>query len=657
MKGKLKMGYRKFSSVSIADVRITDPFWRKYIDVITESSIPYLWNALNDNVPGAAASHAIDNYKIAAGLCEGDYYGPVFQDSDVSKWVEGAALSLFHDRDERLEALVDYTVDVISAAQQPDGYLNSYYTIKEPGRRWTTLREGHELYCAGHLMEAAVAYFKATGKRKLLDTACRYADLICRTFGEGPDKIKGYAGHPEIELALVKLYETTGKTQYLETAKYFIDQRGQEPNYFDMETSRYKGEYFNPNLLDFGLQYGQAHRPVREQSEAVGHAVRAMYLYTGMADIAMRYDDEELLKALKRIWQSVTKEKMYITGAIGSTEFGESFSGPYDLPNDRAYAETCASIGLMMFANRMLEMELDAQYADVMELALYNVVLGSMALDGKAFFYVNPLEVYPEKCVRRDCQHVLPERQKWFSCSCCPPNAIRTVLSVGNYAYSVSEDAFNIHLFIGADASVKIKGKQVEMHAESGYPLDGHVRYMVKLDSPIDFSINIRIPQWSKNTKISVNGEPCEVEKAQKGYLAIKRCFRNGDVIDAELDMNTAVYRASEKVRENAGKVAVRRGPFVYCAESTDNGENLYLVRIDARAQMKAEYDAALLNGITKICAKGSRMKYNDNKGGMLYYTDHEIVETPLDIVLIPYYAWANRGSNEMRVWIEEKNR
>lgn len=453
----------------------------------------------------------------------------------------------------------------------------------------------------------------------------------------------------------MKLYEVTGIEEYLNTAKFFIDRRGEEPYYFDIEAEKRGYTYIYSDMQKFGRQYAQSHLPVRDQSEAVGHAVRAMYLYSGMADVAMHNGDRALCDALKRIWNSVVKQKMYITGAIGSSEFGEAFSTPYDLPNDRAYAETCASIGLMMFANRMLEMELKGEYADIMELALFNVVLGSMNLDGKGFFYVNPLEVYPELCARRDSRHVLPERQKWFACSCCPPNAIRTVMSVGSYAYSSSEDSLNIHLFVGSDVIADIKGSCIKIKADSEYVNRGYIRYELHMDAPTEFSLNIRIPGWSRNTSVVVNGQPCDLGRVNNGYLQIHRCFKNNDVVELNVDMKPQVYRSRTDIRSNAGKIAVKRGPFVYCMESVDNGSNLQMLKIDPKKEMEACYSPDILGGVVTIRAKGSRRKMDPCVGDDPYFTGAAFAEEDVDILMIPYYAWANRGINEMRVWVEEK--
>ncbi|MBE3115482.1 MAG: glycoside hydrolase family 127 protein, partial [Actinobacteria bacterium] len=381
------------SPVSYKRVKINDRFWGKYIDLIKNVVIPYQWDVLNNCVNDTEPSHAIKNFKIAAGLSQGEFYGYVFQDSDVAKWLEAAGFILAINQDPELEGKADEIIDIIAKAQQDDGYLNTYFTIKEPDKRWTNIRDCHELYCAGHMIEAAVSYFEATGKRKLLDVVCRFADYIEAVFGVEPGKKRGYPGHPEIELALVKLYKITDKEKYLALAKYFIDERGKDPNYFNKEAEA-KGEKADKIWGRLGLRYYQAHIPVRSQTTAEGHSVRAVYLYSGMADVAIETGDQTLIKACKKLWRNIVSKRMYITGGIGSTSCGESFTFDYDLPNDTIYAETCASIGLVFFAHRMLRMDVNNTYSDIIEKALYNSVISGISLDGKKFFYVNPLEVW-----------------------------------------------------------------------------------------------------------------------------------------------------------------------------------------------------------------------------------------------------------------------
>ena len=496
------MNKEQFSSpLSLRQVQVTDSFWKKEMELVRTEVIPYQWAALNDQVEGAAPSFCMHNFKAAGKLNQekrelGDsfeepvytfrgfealpedpkhlddkFYGFVFQDSDFYKWIEAVGYSLTQHPDPQLESIADGAIDIVCAAQQEDGYLDTYYILNGKDRIFTNLRDHHELYCLGHLLEGAVAYYQATGKDKLLKAASRYADYVADYFGPEDGKCKGYPGHEIAEMALVRLYETTQDPKYLKLAKYFIDERGTQPYYFDKEHPEEVKK--NPNGLRYS--YNQAHLPVREQDEAVGHAVRAVYLYSGMADIARLTEDDSLFDACRTLWDNMVQKKLYITGGIGGTHMGEAFSFNYDLPNDTAYAETCASIGLVFFARRMLEICPDVQYADVMEQALYNTVLSGMALDGKSFFYVNPLEVLPEACHKDERKfHVKPVRQKWFGCACCPPNLARTLSSVSSYAFTEKDDTLFVHLYIGSDIKKTVNGKEVSIHMTSNFPWDVH---------------------------------------------------------------------------------------------------------------------------------------------------------------------------------------
>lgn len=430
------------------NVKINDAFWSGIIETVRKSVIPYQYLALQDKIEGAEKSYCIENFKKAAAVCEkikkggrpevypvdkwhydesnsdkNAFHGWVFQDSDVYKWIEAVGYALMHHPDSDLENKTKDFIELICSAQLENGYLDTLYIINDRSKIFTNLKDHHELYCFGHLTLGAISFYRATGDRKLFDAACRFADLICDTFGK--DKIEGYPGHEIAETALIRLYEETGLEKYLETAKFFIDRRGEKPYYFDKERG------MNTSGEDY--RYNQAHIPVREQKEAVGHAVRGVYLYSAMADAAKIYGDNELLSACKSIWKNIAERKMYITGGIGATVHGEAFSFDYDLPNDLAYAETCASIGLVSFAREMSEIEIHSEYADIAERALYNTVLSGMAPDGKSFFYVNPLEVLPEAS-KSDTRksHIKPVRQKWFGCACCPPNLARLFSSLEN---------------------------------------------------------------------------------------------------------------------------------------------------------------------------------------------------------------------------------
>lgn len=643
-------------AVSHKKVNINDEFWSKYIDLIRDVVIPYQWDALNDRIPDAEPSHAIENFRIAAGEAEGEFFGMVFQDSDVAKWLEAVGYSLAAHPDPELEKIADETIDIIVKAQQADGYLNTYFTIKEPDKRWANLQECHELYCAGHMIEAAVAYYEATGKRKLLDAMCRFADYIDSVFGSEPEKLKGYPGHEEIELALVKLYRATGEERYLKLSKFFIDERGKEPYYFDIEREKRKKVHHWPFFRRFDRKYAQTHLPVREQTTVEGHAVRAVYLYSGMADVAIETGDETLINACKKLWDNATSRRMYITGGIGSSAHGEAFTFDYDLPNDTAYTETCAAIGLVFWAQRMLRLGPDSKYADVMERALYNGVLSGISLDGKRFFYVNPLEVWPESCEKRnDKKHVKITRQKWFGCACCPPNLARLLASLGGYIYSVIDKIIYTHLYIGGEGEVELDNGKIKITQETQYPWDEKVYMRILTDQEKEFTLGLRIPDWCRNAKISINGEVVDAEnKLVNGYAMINRVWKDGDCVELILPMPVLRIKTNPLVRENVGKVAIQHGPIVYCLEEADNGPNLHEITLPEEAELKVEFDKDLLDGVCIITAEAERISHT-TWGDELYRADICIQSNPARVKFIPYYAWANREPGEMTVWVREK--
>ncbi|MCR2803748.1 glycoside hydrolase family 127 protein [Paenibacillus soyae] len=644
--------------VSHKQVSISDPFWSYYIDLVRDVVVPYQWEALNDRVEGAEKSGAVSNFKIAAGLQQGDYYGMVFQDSDVAKWLEAAAYLLAARRDSALEQIADEMIDIIGLAQQEDGYLNTFYTVKEPENRWTNLTECHELYCAGHMMEAAVAYYEATGKRKLLDIMCRFADYIAEVFGDGPGQMPGYDGHQEIELALVKLYRATGNSKYLELSQYFVDERGQQPSFFEAETERRGGlSHWSGMPMKVDLPYFQAHLPVREQLTAAGHAVRVVYMLAGMADVAREKGDHTLFDACKRLWDNIVTKQMYITGAIGSMAQGEAFSVDYDLPNDTAYAETCASIGLIFFAHRMLQIEPDSRYADVLERALYNTVIAGMSRDGKSFFYVNPLEVSPAVCEgnNKNYNHVKPVRQEWFGCACCPPNIARLLASLGEYVYSVKGTVVYSHLYIGGKVDLSVGGATVGLSQSSGMPWSGDVRYEISVDRETSFELALRLPDWSESASVRVNGETLDLTGLVKdGYVRIEREWSNGDAVELSLEMPARRVRSHPLVKVNAGKVALQRGPLVYCAEEADNGAGIEQIVLPAKAELHVSFDASLAGGLNRITADALRLDYAE-WGQSLYRSDASVRLKPERATFIPYYAWANRGKGEMAVWVKEQ--
>ncbi len=640
------------SSIPLSNIRIDDNFWNKYVKLVKEVIIPYQWDILNDRVDGVETSHCIENFRIAAGEKQGEYHGAVFQDTDVAKWLEAVGFALSAERDEKLEALADETIELIGRAQQPDGYLNTYYTIKEPGMRWTNLTEGHELYTAGHMIEAAVAYYEATGKRKMLDIVCRFADLICRTFGPEEGQIHGYPGHQEIELALVKLYRTTGERRYLETAKYFIDVRGGGENYFLKEERSATFKRIFPEFAGYDTKYSQSHLPVREQKTAEGHAVRAVYMYTAMADLACECGDESLLEACRTLWDDMVYKRMYITGSIGSSGLLERFTTDYDLPNDCNYSETCASIGLAMFGKRMADITKDASYMDVVERALYNTVLSGIAMDGKSFFYVNPLEVWPDNCIPRTSrEHVKPVRQTWFGVACCPPNITRTLASLGQYVYFQEEDQIYINLFISNTAETTINGVPFRLKLTGDFPWENKIRFEIKGEQKAFVSFAFRIPAYAKNFRISRGGEQAEIEVVNS-YAVLKGTFKD-DVIDICFDAPASFVHANPKVRADSGKVALVKGPLVYCIEEADNGDNLAAVFVNTDQELKIYRDEELFGGSQVLCLLGRKIA-QEGWGDKTLYSDRAPVFVETEITAVPYCYWGNRKAGEMVVWIKE---
>ncbi|MDF2936874.1 MAG: hypothetical protein K0Q90_2247 [Paenibacillaceae bacterium] len=645
--------------VLLEQVRITDGFWSDYLKLVREVVIPYQYETLHDRVPGVEPSHAIRNFRIAAGDEEGEFYGFVFQDSDVAKWLEAVGYSLAVHPDPELERRADEVIELVARAQQPDGYLNTFFTVKEPGKRWTNLTDCHELYCAGHMMEAAAAYYRATGKRKLLDVCCRFADHIADVFGTGEGQLPGYDGHQEIELALVKLYQATGEEKYLKLAQYFIDQRGVEPSFLVEEWKKRNGlGYWSavPSKNPPNVSYHQAHLPVREQETAVGHAVRAVYMYTAMADLAAYTGDEALLAACKRLWANIVHKQMYITGGIGSTHHGEAFTFDYDLPNDTVYAETCASIGLIFFASRMLRLEARSEYADVLERALYNTVIAGMARDGRHFFYVNPLEVWPKASRGNPGKHhIKPVRPGWFSCACCPPNVARLLSSLGEYLYTVNGDTLFVHLYIGGEADVEVGGGlSAGLRLESSLPWEGRASLELSLPSAAAFTLALRMPAWCGAPQVSVNGEPVEVHACVRdGYAYIGRVWKTGDRVELDLPMEAQLVRAHPQLRANAGRVAIQRGPLVYAVEEADNGYGpLSALVVQRDAPLVAQFDDKLLGGAVVVEGQAVAEEESGWSGGL--YSASQKKTVPVSFKAIPYYLWGNRGEGEMAVWLRE---
>ncbi len=704
------MNSQEFSNpLDLKQIQVTDAFWHREQELVRTEVIPYQWEALNDRVEGAAPSYCMRNFKVAGRMMrekkdkgaayvapaytfrgfealpedpahpdEDKFYGFVFQDTDFSKWIEAVGYSLLQYPDPELERTADEAIDIVCAAQLENGYLDTYYIINGMDRAFTNLREHHELYCLGHLVEGAVAYYQATGKDKLLRAAERFADYCCEIFGPKPEQCKGYPGHEIAEMALVRLYQVTGEEKYLELSKFFLDQRGSMPYYFEQEEKERAAHDGQPYRNTTDNSYHQAHLPVREQSEAVGHAVRAVYLYSGMADVARLCRDEAMEAACDRLWDNVTREKLYVTGGIGGTHMGEAFSFNYDLPNDTAYSETCAAIGLIFWARRMLQLKPRGKYGDVMELALYNTVLAGMALDGKSFFYVNPLEVFPQACHEDSRKfHVKSVRQKWFGCACCPPNIARLVSSVAAYAYTESQDTLWVHLYMGSVLTKRVGDKTLDLKVESEMPWSGRVKMQLHGDQ-VPCRLAFRVPGWSGGVRVNYRcgGRPGEIVIDAKGlavkencacgqrgtvayregYLYIDGIWQDGDEVTLDMDMPVRILEADSRVRENIGKVAIARGPITYCLEEVDNGKDLHLCRVDLQSlqtsDIEMEITEELGHPMTVLKVPGKRLISEESQE--LYRSARPAREEDVTLRMVPYYAWNNRGEGEMSVWVRK---
>ena len=612
----------------INGARLDDPFWAGMQKTLWETVLPYQWETLNDRVPGAEKSGCVHNFRIAAGLETGERYGQVFQDSDLYKWLEAVACALKIEPDAHLAQLADGIIALIAQAQQPDGYLNTYYQLQAPNEKFRNLTEGHELYCAGHLMEAAVAYHQATGKDALLKVACRLADCLCEHFMDGKH---GYAGHPEVELALVRLYEETGEERYRRLSQVFLDARGQ--HLCAMED---KAGGFTPVWGHGGAaepEYLQDHVPVRQQRQAEGHAVRAMYLYSAMADAARLSGDKAMLEACVALYDDTTRRQMYVTGGVGSCADGERFTSDYDLPNDTAYAETCASVALMMFSRRMWRLLDDPACYDVWERALYNTVLAGMSRDGQHFFYVNPLSSEPERRRKNPLlRHVLPERPRWFGTACCPPNLARCVLSLGDFLYARQEGTLTVLSPIASHLSQGDLSIRLEREGNSG---------MLCLNAPA-LTLRLRMPE---GYRMAADGA-----REEGGYLVWSHT--GGEACYAfTLSPITRVLHAHPRIAADAGQVCVCRGETVYCLEEKDNGAALCELRLPRGAALREVSADWLPTGMVALEADGYRLKED---GWPSAYAEEAPAMEKTVLHFVPYSQWNNRGIGEMTVWVHE---
>jgi hypothetical protein len=661
--------------VPFTAVKVTDGFWAPRIETNRAVTIPAIFKKCEE-------TGRIDNFAVAGGLLKGEYKGERYNDTDVYKTIEGASYSLMVHPDPELDRYLDGVIAKIAAAQEPDGYLYTPRTAS-PGKlppgigaeRWAELAISHELYNAGHLYEAAAAHFLATGKRSLLDVALKNADLVARTFGPEPSKRQGFPGHQEIELALVKLYRLTGKTAYLDLAKYFLDQRGQGLKLVQYPSGNRFAIYNDPTQI-------QAHKPVLEQDEAVGHAVRLTYMASGLADMAALTGDRAYFDAVRKLWENVAGKKMYLTGGIGSRHDRERFGDNYELPNLTGYLETCASIGMAFWDHRMFLLTGDASYLDIMERVMYNGVLSGVSLDGALFFYANPLESDGKYKFNKG----RAGRAPWFGVACCPGNVSRFLPSVPGYVYATRNDILYVNLFIAGSAKIDLAGKAVAISQETRYPWEGKVKITVDPERKGEFALHVRVPGWARNNPvptdlyrfaetgdakvtIRVNGKPVDMN-LDKGFARIRRVWKKGDRVEVVFPMDPRRVVAHPSVKDDEGFVAVERGPLVYCAEGTDNGGKALNIVLPDKPALRPEERAGLLGGIVVLTGEAlaadpsavSRVREAEGKDAA---ADDEEEAPPASrrrlapgadlkphrLVLIPYYAWAHRGEGEMAVW------
>ncbi len=623
--------HHRLSAPAIRDVEIADAFWTPRIETSRRVTLPYCFKTCEE-------TGRISNFVKAAGQLEGPFVGIWFNDSDVYKVLDGAAYVLGTRRDDTLDRLTDDVIAKIAAAQQPDGYLFCFYTIANADQRWKNIVKParHELYCTGHLIEAGAVHHEMTGKRNLLDVACKLADHIGTVFG--PGKRHDVPEHQELELALIKLYRTTGEKRYLELAQFFIDQRGNADGH-----------------ALYGA-YSQDHLPVRQQGEVVGHAVRAMYHCTGMADLHAETGDPELLAACRRLWQSTTHRKMYLTGGVGATRHGEAFGADYELPNDTAYAETCAAIGLIFFAHRMALIETDARYADVLERVLYNGFLSSVSLSGDRFFYQNRL------ATRGDYR-----RQAWYGCACCPSNVVRVFPKIGRYIYTHDDGTIYTNLYVAGKATLVLgatpgESNPVKLTQQTRYPWDGHVKLTVDPAQEAAFDLCLRIPGWCRQRQtpgglyrvaateeadgstfsVKVNGRVVPVSPLDRGYVRMGRSWKAGDTIELDLSMPIRRIHADPRVKADAGLVALQRGPIVYCVEAIDHAGRVRHLSLPPEAPLRAEHRSELLGGVTVLRGQAAAREVGSDE------------PVAVELLAVPYYAWDNRQGGEMAVWIAE---
>jgi DUF1680 family protein len=619
-------------------VSINGGFWDALQQQVGQVTLGHIYNEMRHQ--GQLDALRLDK-RLHRGREEanGWYWGgSIFWDSDVAKWLEAASSYLQHEKDAKLETLVDGTIELLAGAQQADGYLDSHILTWRPRHRFKNLRDLHELYCAGHLIEAAVTHRQATGKETLLNIATRLADHLATVFGDGSNQLPGYCGHPEIELALIRLYRLTHEQRYLDLSRFFVERRGTKPHYFDREAvERLDATPFRPTHPVSPYAYMQAHLPVREQREVVGHAVRAMYLYSAVADLAYELKDEELVALCKNFWEDLNRSKLYITGGLGSAAENEGFTKDYDLPNLQSYAETCAAIALLQWAHRMVHLELDSRYTDIIERTLYNGVLAGLGTDGKSFFYHNPLG--------SDGTH---HRVSWpWWCPCCPANLARLILSLSGYLYSLGAKAIAIHQYVSSEANFSMDGQEMRLVVASDFPLEGTASIRFEVVSGSSFGILLRVPGWAGSHQFAVNGREVQPEIVA-GYAVVSRSWNSGDELTARFEMPVQTHFSNYEVVGNRGRVAISRGPLIYCAEEADNGGHLDRFALYPEKGVELKREDSELGEIVYLSVPASKEEMEDPS----LYSLTPPSTIPSEIKMIPYYAWDNRAPGEMLVWL-----
>jgi DUF1680 family protein len=625
--------------VPFTAVDLADRLWAPRQRVVRERTVPFLYGQMEKigtiealevtRPPGPLAFPYRKNNTSTSVM---------YWDSDIAKWIETASYTLATHRDPALDALIDDIVARIAKAQEPDGYFNSFFQRREPAKKWTNLRDWHELYCLGHMIEAAVAHTQATGKTNLLDIVRRHVDLVARLFGPEKGQRRGYCGHEEIELALVKLSRLTGEQRYLDLARYFIDERGRQPHYFDIEAHARgadPADYWHQTY-----HYNQSHVPVREQDRVVGHAVRAMYLYCAMADLAAETGDAELLMACRRLWADLNDKRLYVTGGLGPSEHNEGFTTEYDLPNETAYAETCASVGLVFWAHRMALLESDGRYADVMEQALYNNALSGLSLDGERFFYDNPL-------ASRGSHH----RWTWHRCPCCPPNIARLIASLGSYVYSTAPGELAVHLYAESNARLDVDGVAVKLWQTTNYPWEGTVELAVDPAMPVEFTLRLRLPGWCRSATLAVNGQALDTKAlAERGYACLRRRWQSGDKVVLTLAMPVERIYAHPDVHADQGRVALKRGPIVYCVEAVDTSAPPHRLALPRDEAVESRIEPSLLGGIATLSGTALAAEPVDPA----LYRTKPWPNRRVPFKAVPYHVWDHREAGEMVVWLRE---